>query len=788
MRDGRFCIMLKRHLPIPALFFSITLCYFFPMLSSTNIFVERDLAAFFIPPRYLWVSMVKSFQPPLWNPFNYCGIPLLATLQPGVFYPPHLLYFLLPFNIAWNWIIILHFFLAGMTTYSLLRYLRASYEGAILGAITFMLSGYLISVHNLLTHLLAVAWFPLVLVYFLRYFEKGKKKFLVFTSFFLAVQFFAGAPEISIMTILVLCVIAAFARNFLNANFAHTPSPSFVTRVKALVLTLSLLALLSSVQLLPFLELKSHSIRTDGLSYAEAITWSFAWKDFIQFFVPDIFGYFSSTKKYWSNQSWLLTLYWGITPFILAFFYFISTDKKRVVLFFLMAISLVLALGGNTPVYKLLYHTPPFSSIRYPVKFIFLFIFLVALTTGLGFDYIKKGVLERDPRVKRAILIFFYSGFIFVIIWGVMSTFGSAVSRFFEAVGFIPEKYNEAKINIHNIKRFFLFSFLFCILLLVYLRIRFKRPAAFLVILIAALDMFLANAGYYTSGSWKSYIDSGKGGSHTFLDKMSGSKSSDRYFVTFKTLDEFNRFPYDRAILAPPYASLFGLYSFGGAEVLRIDYFEAFSNLLKDSPGIEFAKRFLDVSGIRYVISAYQLPDRDFTLLKSIEVGTKTAHLYEYMPYPGRFLLYGTIRTAKNDKEIIAKLLDRSIDLKRELIIYSKDFFDLGNLNVRGNVKLISYGTHKISLTCTIKDDAFLYVSDAHYPGWKAYIDGKEVSIYRANLAFRAVYVPKGRHTVVFVYQSLSFYIGCCLSMIGLLASFFLLIKTRDRDSGHDQP
>jgi len=785
MRDSRFCIMLKRLIPVPALFFGITLCYFFPMLSSTNVFVERDLAAFFIPPRYLWVSMAKSFQLPLWNPFNYCGIPLLATLQPGVFYPPHVLYFLLPFNIAWNWIIILHFFLAGMTTYSLLRYLRASYEGAIIGAITFMLSGYLISVHNLLTHLLAVAWFPLVLVYFLRYFEKGKKKFLVFTSILLAVQFFAGAPEISIITILVLCVIAAFAHNFLNASLAHTPSPSLATRVRALVLTLGLLALLSSVQLLPFIELKSHSIRTNGLSYAEAITWSFAWKDFIQFFVPDVFGYFSSTKKYWSNQSWLLTLYWGITPFILAFFYFISTDKKRVVLIFLMAISLVLALGGNTPVYKLLYQTPPFSSIRYPVKFIFLFILLVSLTTGLGFDYIKKGVLERDPRIKRAILIFFYSGFIFVIIWGFMSIFGSAVSRFFEAVGFMPEKYNEAKINIHNIKRFFLFSFLFCILLLVYLRIRFKRSAAFLVILIATLDMFLANAGYYTSGTWKSYIDLEKWGSHTFLDKMSGNERLDRYFVTFKTLEEFNRFPYDRAILAPPYASLFGLYSFGGAEVLRIDYFEAFSSLLKDSPGIEFAKRFLDVSGIRYVISAYKLTDRDFTLLKSIEAGAKTAHLYEYMRYPGRFLLYGRIRTAKDDKEIITKLLDQSIDLKRELIIYSKDLFDLDNLDMRGNINLLSYGENKISLTCTIEDNAFLYVSDAHYPGWRAYIDGKEVSIYRANLAFRAVYLPKGHHTVMFVYQPLSFYIGCCLSMIGLLTSLFLLIKTRDRDSVH---
>ncbi|MBP1746274.1 MAG: hypothetical protein H6Q54_889, partial [Deltaproteobacteria bacterium] len=198
--------MLKRLIPIPALFFGITLCYFLPMLSSRNIFVERDLAAFFIPPRYLWVSLVKSFQVPLWNPFNYSGIPLLATLQPGVFYPPHLLYFLFPFNIAWNWIIILHFFLAAVTTYSLLRHLKASSGGAILGAITFTLSGYLISIHNLLTHLLAVAWFPIIIVYFLRYFEKDSMKFLVLTSIFLAVQFFAGAPEISIMTIMVLCV------------------------------------------------------------------------------------------------------------------------------------------------------------------------------------------------------------------------------------------------------------------------------------------------------------------------------------------------------------------------------------------------------------------------------------------------------------------------------------------------------------------------------------------------------------------------------------------------------
>lgn len=784
MKDWRIDKTLLQLMTTYALFLGIALFYFSPMLSSDNIFVERDLAAFFIPPRYLWVSLVKSFQLPLWNPFNYSGVPLLATLQPGVFYPPHLLYFLLPFNVAWNWLIILHFFLAAVTTHTLLRYLRVSLEGAILGATTFMLSGYLISVHNLLTHLLAVAWFPLIIVYFLKYFEKSQTKYLVFTSILLTVQFFAGAPEISIMTITVLCVIAAFANYFLNTSPMCVLSPA--TRVKALGLTLSLFFLLSSVQLLPFLELKAHSIRTTGLSYPEAITWSFAWKDFIQFFIPDAFGYFSSTKKYWSNQSWLLTLYWGITPFVLSVFYFISTDKKRVLLAALMTISLLLALGGNTPIYKLLYHMPPFSSIRYPVKFIFLFIFLVSVTAGLGFDNIKKGILEGSPQVKRTIAVLFYSGFIFVIFWGFMSIFGDAVSRFFESMGFVPDAYNEARINIHNIKRFLLFSFIFCILLLVYMRVRFKKTAAFLVILMAALDMFLANTGYYTSGSWKFYIDSNEWGGHTFFGKISANTGYERYFVTFKTLGEFNHFPYDRAILAPPYAPLFGLYSFGGAEVLRIGHYEAFSDLLKDSPNIEFGKRFLDVSGIRYVITASELEDRDFILLQSIEIGNKTAHLYEYMPYPGRFLLYGRIRTAKDDKEIVEKLLDQSIDLKKELVIHSKDVHHLNEAEVKGNVKLISYGANSVSLTCSTENNAFLYVSDSYYPGWKAYIDGKEVSIYRANLAFRVIYIPKGSHTVLFVYRPLSFYVGFCLTILGLLASFFLLRKCNGRKACHE--
>lgn len=762
---------------VPLLFLSLSLLYFLPMLSGKNIFVERDLAGFFLPPKYLWVSMVKSFRLPLWNPHNYSGIPLLATLQPGVFYPPHVLYLLLPFNVAWNWLIILHVCFAGISTYLLLLRLRASTVGAFVGGIVFMLSGYVISIHNLLTHLFAVPWFPLAMIGLLRYFETGGRKYLVFCAAILAVQFFAGAPEITIVTVMALCALTCFIDAFACEVVPH--ADSLPARFKALGLTLVLFCLLVSVQALPFLELKAHSIRAAGLSYQEAVTWSFAWRDFIQFFVPDAFGYFSTVKKYWSNQSWLLTLYWGIAPFFLSSLYFISQDRRRVPFLALMFLSLLFALGGNTPAYRLLHLVPPFNSIRYPVKFIFLFLFLVALTAGLGIDVLKKGVFEKNPTIKRSISIAFYGGFVFVLLWGYISIFGSTVYTYFDAMGFKPDAYNNIAVNIHNIKRFLLFSFLFCILLLVYLRVRFKKTALFLIVLIVSLDLFLANNGYYTAGSWKFYIGREEGGEHSFLHYMAANGKTERYFVSYKTMNEFNHFPYDRAITGPPYAALFGLYSLGGMEVMRITHHEVFSRLVKDSQSLEEGKRYLAIAGIRYMVTSYPLEDRDFALVKSIETGGKTAYLYEYRSWPGRFLLFGRIRRVEDDRAMIEAISDKGIDLQKELLLLSEKAIPYEERAVTGKVDLLSYEANTVRLTCTADNDAFLYVSDTYYPGWRAAVDGTPTTLYRANLAFRAVLVPKGSHIVTFTYVPLSFYVGLIVTAIGLLAS--MCVVARDR-------
>ncbi len=72
-----------------------------------------------------------------------------------------------------------------------------------------------------------------------------------------------------------------------------------------------------------------------------------------------------------------------------------------------------------------------------------------------------------------------------------------------------------------------------------------------------------------------------------------------------------------------------------------------------------------------------------------------------------------------------------------------------------------------------------LFLSDTYYPGWKAFVDGAEQPIYRADFVLRAVSVPSGVHTVRFVYDPLSWKLGLALSGFGLVALALILIRLR---------
>jgi len=82
---------------------------------------------------------------------------------------------------------------------------------------------------------------------------------------------------------------------------------------------------------------------------------------------------------------------------------------------------------------------------------------------------------------------------------------------------------------------------------------------------------------------------------------------------------------------------------------------------------------------------------------------------------------------------------------------------------------VVAEGPNEVRIEAALDRPGFLVVHDVYYPGWRAYLNGLEVPILRANHAFRAVHLGKGRHEVRFVYAPRSFAVGWRVSAVSAL-------------------
>ncbi len=768
--------------------------YFYDILKGGLLFTERDLSVFFIPPRILWLSLIKTGQFPLWNPYFYCGLPLFATLQPGILYPFSLIHLILPFDYAFNTIIILHFFLAAIFTYLFIRQINGSNNSALTGAIIFMLSGYLLSIHNLLPHLLSIVWLPLILMNFHKYSEKPQVKYLLYTAFFLLIMFLGGAVEITYGTFFLLFILLLFPDPFGTGS----SKISFKSKVLSLVVVIIIFLLLSAVQLLPFLELAFNSIREGGLSYKEATTWSMGSRDLLQFFVPNILG--NNLKKYWENQNWLKTIYLGIIPFALALFFLLEKKRKALALILIMEISLLLSFGGNTPIYKFLFKYIPFlNTIRYPVKFLFIFIFLLSIMAGLGYDSFSRQSQERNDSAKKIVLCILFFSVLAVSIWSFMNFHEASIKAYFELKGISPPEYNFVHINLHNIKRFFLFcSFLGPIIIFGWHFPQRKKIFYLALIFLLTLDLFFTNKGYYFNYDIDEFHKPSE--SINFLKQ---DKSLFRVLTSPRTQkaklsinDIFtDTIKIDKEKISPGLNLEHKIFSIGGSEVIRIKNYEKLYSLIMTSP-MPDSTILPSLLNMKYLILSYEYNSTELEPVKTIgNQDDPNGYLKIYKNLrclPRAFLVdkYKVIRSENEYKNIFQSkefnpedivLLDEDPFDKHEII--SDDNQDTNNKKVckRDNVIINNFQANKIELDVFASKTKILFLSETYYPGWRVYIDGQKSKIYRANLAFRSVPLTSGHHKIEFIYRPLSAILGMFISLISIIIVILILIFFRDK-------
>jgi hypothetical protein len=89
----------------------------------------------------------------------------------------------------------------------------------------------------------------------------------------------------------------------------------------------------------------------------------------------------------------------------------------------------------------------------------------------------------------------------------------------------------------------------------------------------------------------------------------------------------------------------------------------------------------------------------------------------------------------------------------------------------------------EVSLEATLATEGYLVLADTFYPGWTAALDGVAVPVRRADVLFRAVKVPEGRHEVAFRYAAAPFHRGLLLCLAGLLVGCAVLVVPWTRTS-----
>jgi len=76
-----------------------------------------------------------------------------------------------------------------------------------------------------------------------------------------------------------------------------------------------------------------------------------------------------------------------------------------------------------------------------------------------------------------------------------------------------------------------------------------------------------------------------------------------------------------------------------------------------------------------------------------------------------------------------------------------------------------------VRLEAELSAPGFVVLVDTHDPGWRATLDGVPAEILRADVAFRAVAVPAGRHVIEYVYRPRSITAGLAVSGAAVLVA-----------------
>lgn len=247
-----------------------------------------DTVAYLYPIRMALARQITGGTLPVWLPNLFAGIPLAANPQLATWYPPQALFYLAPGAFSYGLLAVAHYVLGAAGMYVLVWRLTRNGWAAFFSALIFEFGPMMVGRLALLPHVYSAAWIPWLLLC-VEMLTDGRSRNAARQAVLLglaaAMQFLAGAPQISYYTAVCLGIVWA-VRVVQPGRRGGTSLGSHLLQTIAWTGAAGAIAyLVSGIQLVPAQELASRgrgAIDSEQLT-VQALNGSMLWKALVGF-------------------------------------------------------------------------------------------------------------------------------------------------------------------------------------------------------------------------------------------------------------------------------------------------------------------------------------------------------------------------------------------------------------------------------------------------------------------------------------------------------------------------
>lgn len=738
---------------------------------------------------------------PQWNPYLFGGLPYVAAMHGDIFYPTALLRMLMPTDLAMSWGFILHLFAAGLFTYGFLRAWGLAFHPSLVGGLAYMLSGPVASYaspgHD--GKLFVSALLPLALWLLVRGIRDGRQ--WAWGAFAITVGLAVLSPHPQLLQYLLLTA-GAFALFLALGTDGAGAKLERRTAVRRLIFALAAVLIglaIGTIQFAPVREYVAWSPRAGGQGYEHATSYSFPLVELFNMYLPQFTGMLDS---YWGpNVIHLHSEYLGGSVLLLAAAAFGGDARRRFRRFWIAtaAVSLLWALGGNTPFFRLVYVLVPGTKFfRAPSTIIYVFTLAVAVFAALG----TERILER--RLSRRYLLGWLAGGLVIALLATGGVFTALAENAARGVGTLladrqgidprfasqvaDQWATRASANAGELLlgawRSFLFVALAAGLLLAWLRgavtARLVGPALALVI---GADLWTVAKNYWMFSPPAKVLYA----SDPAIDLLKRETQPGRVLVLAQ--GDSGRVPRDPYFGTDGYGTgtgfmVHGIRSVTGYQGNELARYQALrdAQTTGGQPAL-VTPAFWRHENARYLYTNSRLADTALRLLVGPTRNSAGSIVYLYrLPGDNPYAWVAPAATKAPDQDVQAAVLDPRFDPLRIAVFDTAAAFPtppVTKLPERLPLTTVTSayrpGHATIALSAPAPAGASLVVSENYFPGWAASVDGRSTPVYRADFNLIGVPLQAGARSVELTFRDAAVSTGKAVTLIALLLAVVAL-------------